>query len=143
MDSQLVEYFLKLKHFCAYRERCHSEVINKCYKIGIPIYQHDELVSMLIDENYLNEQRFAEEFTYGKLMSNHWGFGKIRVHLKQKKIHSNLINRVISNFDQSLYQSIAVKVLEKQLRLGKTNFQAKQYMMSRGFDISLIDSLMA
>ena len=49
----------KLKHYCAYQERCHSEVRQKLYRLGVWKREHDEILATLIEENYLNEERFA------------------------------------------------------------------------------------
>ena len=48
----------KAKHYCAYQERCHSEVKEKLYSFGINKKAVDELLSELISDNYLNEERF-------------------------------------------------------------------------------------
>jgi regulatory protein len=76
--------FQKLKHFCAWQERCHSEVKEKAFSLGLRKAQADELVSRLIEENYLNEERFARQFAGGKFRMKQWGRIKIKSGLKQK-----------------------------------------------------------
>ena len=56
----------KLKHYCGYQERSHSEVKEKLYSLGVGKKDHDEIISTLIEENYLNEERFAIAFAGGK-----------------------------------------------------------------------------
>ena len=58
--------FQKLKQFCAYQERSHAEVKDKLYKLGVWKNKHDEIIAKLIEENYLNEERFAIAFAGGK-----------------------------------------------------------------------------
>ncbi|MCH5690471.1 RecX family transcriptional regulator [Niabella sp. W65] len=60
----------KLRHYCAYTERCHSDVVSKLYDLGVWKKEHDEIVAALIEENYLNEERFAKSFTGGILEAN-------------------------------------------------------------------------
>ncbi|MCH5716048.1 regulatory protein RecX [Niabella hibiscisoli] len=55
----------KLRHYCAYAERCHSDVVSKLYDLGVWKKEHDEIISTLIEENYLNEERFAKSFAGG------------------------------------------------------------------------------
>ena len=43
----------KIEYFCAYQERCHSDVINKLNKLGVFGDQVDEYICYLIDENFL------------------------------------------------------------------------------------------
>jgi len=49
----------KIKLFCSYQERCHSEVKTKLFDFGLVVKDVDEILSKLIEENYLNEERFA------------------------------------------------------------------------------------
>jgi len=61
----------KLKHYCAYQERCHSEVRDKLFKLGVYKRFHDEIIASLIEENYLNEERFAIAYAGGKWRTHH------------------------------------------------------------------------
>jgi len=56
----------KLKHYCGYQERSHSEVLQKLWELGVKKTEHDEIISSLIEEDYLNEERFAKQFVGGK-----------------------------------------------------------------------------
>ena len=70
----------KLKHYCAYQERCHSEVRDKLYRLSVWKKDHDEIIAALIEENYLDEERFAMAFAGGKFRMNQWG----RIKIKQR-----------------------------------------------------------
>ena len=72
----------KLKHYCAYQERCHNDVKEKLYKLGVWKKEHDEIIAALIEENYLNEERFAIAYAGGKFRINNWGRTKIKVCIK-------------------------------------------------------------
>ena len=52
----------KLKHYCGYQERSHAEVRQKLYTLGLYKAEVEELISRLIEEGYLNEERFARMF---------------------------------------------------------------------------------
>ena len=56
----------KIRHFCAYQERCHAEVREKLYGYGLYKTEVETILTQLIEENYLNEERFAEQFAGGK-----------------------------------------------------------------------------
>ena len=47
----------KIKHYCAYQERCHAEVKDKLYAYGLTKNETDETLLYLIENNYLDEQR--------------------------------------------------------------------------------------
>ena len=85
----------KLKHYCGYQERCHSEVISKLYDLGVYKNEHDEILSTLIQENYLNEERFAIQFVGGKFRLKHWGKIKIKYELKSKQISEYCIKKAL------------------------------------------------
>ena len=76
----------KLKHYCAYQERCHSEAIQKLYDLGVRKADHAEIIATLIEEGYLNEERFAIAFARGRFRLKQWGRVKIKYELKQKQV---------------------------------------------------------
>ena len=67
----------KMEFYCAYQERCHSDVINKLNKLGVFGDEEDEYICYLIDENYLSETRYSEAYVRGKFNNNNWGRVKI------------------------------------------------------------------
>src|ERR1700744_6284152 len=76
----------KAQHYCAYQERCHSEVKEKLYSIGLRKNDVEELMATLVEENYLNEERFAVQFAGGRFRIKHWGKVKIKFELKKKQV---------------------------------------------------------
>ncbi|HRB80274.1 MAG TPA: RecX family transcriptional regulator, partial [Niabella sp.] len=83
MPEQILQ---KLRHYCAYSERCHADVVNKLFEWKVWKKDHDEIIATLIEENYLNEERFARLFAGGHFRQKQWGRNKITVALKQKNI---------------------------------------------------------
>ncbi len=92
----------KLKHYCAYQERAHSEVKEKLYDLGVWKKDHDEIISTLIEENYLNEERFAIAFAGGKWRVKHWGRVKIKYELKQKQVSEYCIKKAMKQIDEDI-----------------------------------------
>ena len=76
-DYTLLEAKQKLEHYCAYQERCHDEVLQKLRSFRVDRTVIDEVIVHLIENNFLNEERFACSFTRGKHRIKHWG--KIRI----------------------------------------------------------------
>ena len=87
------EALQKAKQYCAYQERSHSEVKEKLYSFGLYKKDVDELLSELISENYLNEERFAIMFAGGKFRIKQWGRIKIKYALKQKQVSEYCIKK--------------------------------------------------
>jgi regulatory protein len=76
----------KLEHYCAYQERCHQEVIQKLRGMNMIPEAIEIIISQLIEDNYLNETRFAQSFARGKFRIKKWGKERIVRELKFRKI---------------------------------------------------------
>src|ERR1700688_1600996 len=86
----------KARHYCAYQERCHSEVKEKLYSFGLGKKDVEESLSQLIEENYLNEERYAIQYAGGRFRLKHWGRVKIRYELRQKLVSEYCIGRALA-----------------------------------------------
>src|SRR5882724_4652199 len=110
----------KAKHYCAYQERCHSEVKGKLYSLGLWKKDVEELLSQLIEENYLNEERFAIQFAGGKFRMKQWGKVKIQYMLKQKRISAYCIKKAMKEIDDETYEKVLKKLALQKLSSLKT-----------------------
>ena len=144
------EALQKAKHFCAYQERCHSEVKEKLYSLGQYKKDVDELLSELISENYLNEERFAIHFAGGKFRIKQWGRIKIKYALKQKQISEYCIKKALSAIDESEYNRTLEKLFEQKLKTLKSEQnifikkrKLQDHLMQKGFESDLIRELTA
>jgi regulatory protein len=144
------EALQKAKQYCAYQERCHSEVKEKLYSLGMNKKEVDELLSQLISENYLNEERFAIQFAGGKFRIKQWGRVKIKYALKQKQVSEYCIKKALKTIGEKDYIKIAEKLFEqklKTLRSEKNIFIKKRklqdHLLQKGFETSLISKLIA
>lgn len=135
----------KIKAYCAYQERCHNEVKQKLYGYGLYTREVDQLMAMLIEENYLNEERFARMFAGGKFRMKAWGRIKITQELKRRKISPYLIRVAMKEIDPDVYQQRLSQLAEKKwasLKGKKIEKTAKttQFLMQKGFELPLIQS---
>ena len=106
----------KIEYFCAYQERCHTDVINKLNKLGVFGDEVDEYICYLIDENYLSETRYSEAFIRGKFNYNNWGRIKIIRELKVKNISEWNINNALKQIDDKEYEKKLNKICDKQIQ---------------------------
>jgi regulatory protein len=117
----------KLRHYCRYQERCRSEVENKLFELRINKNMHNEMIDGLIDEDYLNEERFALAFAIGKFKMKQWGRKKIFYELKVKKLSSEIIQKGLEQIDEKHY----MKALEKLAKEKSTSLKHEQYLVRR------------
>jgi regulatory protein len=134
----------KLKHYCAYQERSHSEVREKLYDLGVRKKDHDEIISQLIEENYLNEERFATAFAGGKFRMKQWGRIKIKYELKQKQVSEYSIKKALKEISQEDYLKTLTKLVEERY----ASLKDEQYLvrkkktidhlLQKGYEMELI-----
>lgn len=137
----------KLKHFCGYQQRSHSEARRKLYSLGLFKNEVEELISRLIEEEYLNEERFARQFASGKSRIRGWGKQKIRYELRQKGVSVFCITQALNGLDETEYQTGFERAALKKwtaLRKEKNIFVRKnkwhQFLLQRGYDSGMIKS---
>lgn len=137
--------FQKLKHYCGYQERCHAEVKQKLYSLGLWKKDVETIISRLIEENYLNEERFAKLFAGGKFRMKQWGRVKIRYELKQKQISEYCVKVGLQEISEDDYNKTIRKLTEtkwKSLKSEKNIFVKKtkttNYLLQKGFEPGLI-----
>ena len=93
----------KIQRFCAYQERSHQEVRNKLYSYGLYRSDVDEILSGLITDGFLNEERFARAFAGGKFRMKKWGRVKITHVLEEKGLSANCIRLGMKEIDDESY----------------------------------------
>ena len=139
----------KAKHYCAYQERCHAEVKDKLYGFGLNKKEVDEIISILIEENYLNEERFAIAFAGGHFRTKKWGRVKIKYQLKQKQVSEYCIKKALRQIEEDDYLKTLQKLFEEKLKTLKSEKnifikkrKLQDHIMQKGFETDLIRELM-
>lgn len=138
----------KLKQYCSYQERCHAEVKEKLFTYGVYKNDADEIISKLIEENYLNEERFALMFAGGKFRIKHWGKVKIKNELKQKGISDYCLKKALAAIDKDAYQKTLYKLADlklKTLKSEKNIFIKKRklqdHLLMKGYEADLVRTI--
>jgi len=138
----------KVRQYCTYQERSHSEVKEKLYSFGLYKKDVEQLISNLIEENYLNEERFAIVFAGGRFRIKHWGKVKIKYELKQKQVSEYCIKKALQEINSADYLKTLYKLAEgklKLLRAEKNIFTKKKklqdYLLQKGFEGQLIQTV--
>lgn len=134
----------KLEYYCAYQERCHKEVVQKLKDMHMIPEAIDVIVVHLIQNNFLNEERFAKTFVSGKLKIKKWGKRRLTLELKKKDISKTNISQALSEIDDKEYVEIFNDLAEKRyLSLKEANKYKKKkkltdYLLYRGWDSFLV-----
>ena len=135
----------QVKQFCVYRERCHSEVKEKLYSLGLYKNDVEQLMAQLIEENYLNEERFAKQYAAGKFRMNQWGRIKIKYALRQKQVSDYSIKKGLKEIIVTDYKKTLQKLAEqksKSLKNESNVFSKRKklqdYLLQKGYEGELV-----
>jgi regulatory protein len=138
------EAIQKLEHFCAYQERCHAEVISKLYDLKMTSDEMDSIIVHLIQENFLNETRFACSFARGKHRIKSWGKIRITSELKFRQISSTNITLALKEISTEEYVNTFELLSERcwngihEKNILKKRKKFCDYMLRRGYESNLV-----
>jgi len=135
----------QIKQFCIYRERCHSEVKEKLYSYRLYKNEVEQIIARLIEENFLNEERFAKHYAGGKFRINQWGRVKIKHALRQKQVSDYSIKKAMKEISEADYKKTLQKIASQKLKTlaRETNIFSKKkklqdYLLQKGFEGELV-----
>lgn len=136
----------KIMRYCAYQERCTSEVENKLNVLTDNVLERNKIMKMLVDDGFVDDRRYAEIFTKSKIHQQHWGRLKITLALKTKRIATEIINEVLSEIDEDeqieiLERLIKSKKIEEQ-DIFKRRVKIVRYAMSKGYTRNQIEQVL-
>ncbi len=135
---------LRAEKYCAYQERCQQEVRDKLYEWGLYSSDVENIISQLILDNFLNEERFAKAFASGKFRIKKWGRIKIKIELKKRKISEYCIKKAMLEIKEEDYIETIKKLIYKKSKDIKDvntqirNYKMVKYIASKGFEQDLI-----
>jgi len=139
----------KLKHYCAYQERSHSEVRDKLFNLGVWKKDHDAIIATLIEENYLNEERFAIAFAGGKFRMKQWGRVRIKYELKQRQVNDYCTRKALRQIEESAYlQTLQQLATSKYALLKGDQYLVRRkktsdYLIQKGYEPELVNAAIA
>ena len=134
----------KIAKYCAYQERCVKEVRDKLKTYDIPQEDRDKILDYLLDNRFVNDERFAKSFVRGKINQSGWGMNKIRFHLVQKGIAKDIIDEALQQTDEEVYRQRLIDILKAKAQTVKadSDFEKKRklaaYAMQKGFEGALV-----
>jgi regulatory protein len=140
----LKEIQSKLEYYCAYQERCYKEVEEKLYSFSRNQSEKDEILTYLIENNFINEERFAQSFVRGKHNYKFWGKNRIVNELKFRNISSRNIQTALKEIPETVYIENFHKLAEKNWESStapkgpKKNKKFVDFLLRKGYETNLI-----
>jgi regulatory protein len=140
----LKEIYAKMEYYCAYQERCYKEVEEKLYSFSSNQSEKDEILTYLIENNFINEERFAQSFVRGKHNYKLWGKNRIVNELKFRNISSRNIQTALKEIHETVYIENFHKLAEKNWESitapkgPKKNKKFVDFLLRKGYETNLI-----
>lgn len=134
----------KMAKYCAYQERCVKDVRDKLKTFDLPEEEKSKILDYLLDNRFVNDERFAKSFVRGKVNQSGWGMNKIRFHLMQKGINKEIIDEALGQTDEAVYRQRLIDILKTKSKTIKadSDFEKKRklaaYAMQKGFEGNLV-----
>lgn len=134
----------KMAKYCAYQERCVKDVKDKLKTFDIPEEAKVEILDYLLDNRFVDDERFTKSFVRGKVNQSGWGMNKIRFHLMQKGIAKELIDEALGQTDEEVYRQRLIDILKTKSKTVKAanDYEKKRklavYAMQKGFEVALV-----
>ncbi len=147
MQTDIKQAFLKASNYCSKREACIFDIKKKLYQWQIPENLYSEIIDLLIKQNYINENRYAEAFVNDKYKFNHWGRLKIKHALLSINIDNKYISKALQNINETEYYTFAQKsICQKAKTLNFDDYiKSKQklirYILGKGYEPELVQKI--
>jgi regulatory protein len=138
----------KAQAYCAYQDRCSSEVLQKLRDWGVNETRMPKIVESLTEDKFLDDHRYALSFVSSKFRLKHWGRNKIAYEMRLKKLPSELISAALESLDEKEYASTLQNLITKKSKEVKDSdaFRKKQkiarFLVSKGFESELVFGMM-
>ncbi|MBS1643641.1 MAG: RecX family transcriptional regulator [Bacteroidetes bacterium] len=144
-----MELLPSISRYCAYQERCHQEVRNKLLELGVRFEALENQIALLIEQDLLNEERFARAFARGKFRIKKWGRVKITQELRLRQISPFLITRALSEINTNDYYGVLEQLasrklesLEREYNDFKKYQKAFRFLLQKGYEAQLVNEVL-
>ena len=134
----------KLEYYCSYQERCYKDVDNKLNSFFLIPEAREKILTYLIENNFINEERFAKSFTRGKHNYKNWGKNRIIQELKFRDISQRIIQSALAEIPEEAYlenfNSLAEKHWQsiKERKGPKKSKKFVDFLLRKGYESNLI-----
>ncbi|PIP55379.1 MAG: hypothetical protein COX07_00270 [Bacteroidetes bacterium CG23_combo_of_CG06-09_8_20_14_all_32_9] len=117
------EFYLKrAMYWCSRREMCTSDIQKRLQEAGVNDEIIKKIISKLVEDNFIDEKRFAHAYVHDKLAFQKWGLAKIEHALLVKKISPEFISKALQVIDKEEYiKKLTVIALQKRKSIKAEN----------------------
>lgn len=135
----------KLESWCAYQDRSEFEARKKLQSFHLNEEEIEKIVARLVEQQFLDDARFAESFVNGKFKIKRWGRIKIASYLREHHINAQFVHRAFDQIPEEEYFEVCADLIKRKandLSTEKDKFVKKskiiRFLQSRGFELDVV-----
>lgn len=129
---------IKAETYCAYKERCISELRNKLRLLKISDSDAEKIIKLMLEKGFINEERYIESFVRSKFKIKKWGSNKIKAELSKKGLKGQIVEKYISQIDEDKINEQLELLIEKKLNHSSYQKKDKQEKYQALYNFLLI-----
>ena len=136
--------YLQLTSLCARSEHCQHDMLEKMRKWNMSDEAQARVMQRLIQERFVDDERYARAFVRDKIHYNKWGRRKVEQALWMKRIDDNIREQVLNEVDDEEYLAVLKPLLQQKRRStkAKSDYELNQklvkFAFQRGFTMDII-----
>ncbi|MCF6333701.1 MAG: RecX family transcriptional regulator [Draconibacterium sp.] len=136
--------YTKMAHLCSRSEQCSADIRKKITVFGLENEAADKLIEKLLEENYINDERYVKAYVADKFKFNKWGKVKMRHYLRMKGLPEDIIRNGLDEINEEKYKAVLIKTMKDKAKTvkEKTKFekmgQVIRFAQTRGFEPEII-----
>ena len=138
------EAYLQLAALCAQAEHCQQEMRDKMKRWELDETVQNRIITRLIKERYIDDERYARAFVKDKIRYNKWGRRKVQQGLWMKRIDDDIQQRVLNEVDDAEYLAVLKPLLKQKAKSIKADSDYEltrklvRFALGRGFTYDII-----
>ena len=134
----------RCRFLAAKGECCTYDMEQKMRNWGVQQSDIQRVIASLVDERFVDDQRYATAYVRDKTRFNHWGRIKTTLMLRQKHIDKQIINQAFAELPESDYQKAFATERDKKMRQLRAlkpferNRKTAAYLIQKGFEPDMV-----
>ena len=142
------EALQKAAKYCAYQDRCQSEIRKKLHVWGLSGEETEAVIAELTSQGYISDQRYANAFVSGKYHIKSWGRQKIIRYLRMQGISERCVKEALLSVDFSDYEERLAHIAEKwrsahgDITGPEASFKLRSYLFGKGYETDVVNKFL-
>jgi regulatory protein len=139
-EEEYFKWLDKLETYCAYQERTKQDVFQKMNRMKLPESIQQRIIKSLLEDQFLNEERYIKMFINAKINLKRDGLQKIKYALRKKQVDLKLVEGILKDYQNENYVENIRSLVIKKWEILKLKHEPRvskekliRYMLGKGY----------